>query len=132
MQRKWLISFWILTIGLSLLLHARIFSLDLMGPHVWRQSQTQTYTKNIVSGEGSLFHPVVNNLALGDQGYLPMEFPLMQWITAQVIKATGWNDVVVARWISFLIGLGGIAGMFFLLKWLTGSTKLRYASRLDI
>lgn len=123
MQRKWLISFWILTIGLSLLLHARIFSLDLMGPHVWRQTQTQSYTKNMVSGEGSLFHPVVNNLGLGNQGYLPMEFPLLQWVTAQAIKATGWNDVAVVRWISFLIGLAGIAGMFFLVKWLTYSVK---------
>lgn len=115
-EMKWLFSekSWkliLITIPMiSFFLHFRIFSLELIGPHVWRQTQTQTNILNFAREDMNILNPKVNNNADTDR-IQRMEFPLMQWIYAWPYKWFG-NHVIISRVLTFIMGLFSVWGMY--------------------
>lgn len=103
----------------SLVMHWRVFPLDLMSIHVWRQTQTQSTIVNFYEEDFNILNPRVNDR--GEKtGIRRMEFPIMQWAFAAVYKVFG-NHVIISRLLTFLISLFSIWGMFELLRWLLRS-----------
>lgn len=101
----------LLLIGLlSLIMHYRIFPLDLMGIHVWRQTQTQTTIRNFYTEDFNILNPKVNEKADTDRIFR-MEFPIMQWIFAGFYKLFGTDDIALSRILTFIIGLFSILGV---------------------
>ncbi|MFK7946873.1 MAG: ArnT family glycosyltransferase [Saprospiraceae bacterium] len=99
---------------LSTLMHLQVFSMDLIGPHVWRQSQTMTNVVNFYEGDFNILNPQRNNQGTKN-GIYRMEFPIMQWCFAAVTKVTG-QPLLVSRILTFVISLISILGFYFLLK----------------
>jgi hypothetical protein len=95
---------------ISFLLHFHVFNLDLIGIHVWRQTETQTVINNFYRGDFNILNPHVNGLADTDQLHR-MEFPLMQWIIALLYKIFG-PHIAVTRLTIFTIGMCSVYGMF--------------------
>ena len=87
---------------MSAALHWNIFSIDLIGFHVWRQTQTETVTRNFAVEGHSVLNPTVNNLQF-EHGIQRMEFPLMQWCFAKVQQLFGYQ-LIISRILTFLIG----------------------------
>jgi 4-amino-4-deoxy-L-arabinose transferase-like glycosyltransferase len=95
-------------------MHLHIFDLDLVGVHVWRQTQTQINVENFAFSDFNILHP--KSYSLHQPGFLSLyEFPLMQWIFACFYKLFG-DHVIISRVLSFLIGLLSIGGIYRLLK----------------
>lgn len=104
---KWLL----LAIPLiSLVMHLHVFSLDLVGYHVWRQTQTQTVIDNFHKEDMSILNPRINAEPDTDR-IRRMEFPLMQWFFALFYKILG-NHLIISRLLSFIIGLFSIYGIY--------------------
>lgn len=99
---------------ISLVMHYHVFTLDLIGYHVWHQTQTQTIINNYVNGDFNILHPKINNIT-NNGGDFRMEFPIMQWIFAGFIKIFG-NGLMISRILSFIIGIFSVFGMYYLLK----------------
>ena len=99
---------------ISIFLHWKIFQMDLVSIHVWRQTQTQNTIQNFCEEDFNIFNPRQNNRG-NEDGILRMEFPIMQWIFAGVYKVLG-NHLIISRLGSFLIGLFSILGIYFLAK----------------
>jgi hypothetical protein len=98
----------------SLVMHWKVWSLELQGMHVWRQAQTQQTIDSYVEEDFNILNP--RNLARGSgDGIVRLEFPLYQWMVALVAKFTG-GGVIVSRLFSFLLGWLGIWGVHRLLK----------------
>lgn len=87
---------------LSLFLHWNIFSYDLIGFHVWRQTQTETVTRNFATGNNLILNPTVNNLSF-ENGIQRMEFPLMQWCFAKFHQIFGYH-LLISRILTFFLG----------------------------
>ena len=122
-MKKWFqhinIATWkiIVLIGLpvlSTLMHLRAFPMDLIGPHVWRQSQTMTNVINFYESDFNIMNPRRNNQG-NRSGIYRMEFPIMQWAFAGIIKMTG-QPLLVSRILTFILSLISILGFYFLLK----------------
>ncbi|MEI7725457.1 MAG: glycosyltransferase family 39 protein [Bacteroidota bacterium] len=99
---------------ISLAMHFRHFSKDLVSIHVWRQTQTQSTIINFYEGDMNIFNPARNERGNGD-GIFRMEFPLMQWLVAVTYKVLG-NHLIITRIFMFVIGLFSIAGIYKLLS----------------
>ena len=97
---------------LSFALHFHIFSMDLLGIHVWRQTETQTVINNFYKADMNILNPRVNDHPDMSQLHR-MEFPLMQWLFAVFYKIFG-PHIVISRILSFIIGLFSVWGMFYL------------------
>ena len=93
-------------------MHWQVFSKDLVGIHVWRQTQTQTVTDNFYQEDMNIFHPKINELRTDDR-IMRMEFPVMQWIFAVFHKVLGSN-VAISRVLTFILGLFSAWGIFYL------------------
>ena len=79
-NKNWFLPvFFGLAVGISIFQHYRIFSQDLIGYHVWRQTQTQTVIENFVYEDFNILNPRINDLYYED-GIFRREFPLAQWI----------------------------------------------------
>jgi hypothetical protein len=104
---------------ISLLMHLRVFTLDLAGIHVWRQSQTQTNVVNFAKEDFNILNPRVNNRGDGD-GIFRMEFPVMQWSFAAAHKVLG-DHIFISRFLTFIIGLFSVWGIFYLVSSITGN-----------
>src|ERR1035437_9183093 len=98
---------------ISLTMHFNHFSKDLIGIHVWRQTQTQSTINNFYQEDFNILNPKKNDRGNGD-GIFRMEFPLMQWCVAFLYKIFG-NHLIICRIFMFLVGLFSIAGMYKLL-----------------
>jgi hypothetical protein len=98
---------------ISLIMHFHIFKLDLVGYHVWRQTQTQTVINNFYNEDFNILNSKFNDNANTDR-IVRMEFPIMQWIIAQSYRLFG-SDVMVSRIFTFIIGLISVFGMYFFL-----------------
>ncbi len=108
--------------AISLLLHLHVFGLDLVGIHVWRQTETQTVINNFYSESLNIFNPHVNDHA--DTARLHrMEFPLMQWIYAVFYKLFG-PHIIISRILTFITGLFSVYGMYHFCKLTLRSTTL--------
>lgn len=98
---------------ISASMHFSHFSKDLMGLHVWRQTQTQSTINNFYEEDMNILAPRRNDR--GDsEGVFRMEFPLMQWLIACVYNVTG-KHILITRLFMFLIGFLSISGMYRLL-----------------
>ena len=93
-------------------MHWHVFSKDLVGIHVWRQTQTQTVTDNFYQEDMNIFRPKINELRTEDR-IMRMEFPVMQWIFAVFHKVLGSN-VAISRVLTFILGLFSAWGIFYL------------------
>jgi hypothetical protein len=100
--------------GVSLIFHWRIFHLDLLGQHVWRQTQTQLNIRNFSEGSLNILNPRINQIDLGTTVHR-MEFPLMQWCIAIVDRIFGYS-IFITRLMMFLIGILAMAGAGFFAK----------------
>lgn len=96
----------------SLICHWYVFGLDLVGIHVWRQTETQHVINNFYREDMNILHPRVNNMGNPDR-LLLLEFAVMQWIFALFYKMFG-SHVVISRILTFIIGLFSAYGMFYL------------------
>ncbi len=93
-------------------LHFHVFDLDLVGIHVWRQTETQTVINNFYRESFNILHPHINDRP--DTGrVLQKEFPLMQWLFAIFYWLLG-SHITLSRVLSFIIGLFSVYGMFYL------------------
>jgi Dolichyl-phosphate-mannose-protein mannosyltransferase len=104
--------FWFLPL-LSMAIHWRIFSTDLIGVHLWRQSQTQLNIQNFYRYDFNILNPRVNITNLGPNTIYRYEFPIMQWSVACLYKLLG-ESIVITRIYMFFLGLCTIGGVFFL------------------
>ena len=95
---------------ISFALHFHVFNRDLVGIHVWRQTQTQNVINNFYRDDFNILNPHINAFADTDR-ILRLEFPIMQWIFALFYKMFG-PHIVISRALSFIIGLCSIWGMF--------------------
>jgi len=107
---------------ISLLMHYPHFSKDLMGVHVWRQTQTQSTINNFYEDNMNILQPTRNERENGD-GIFRMEFPLMQWLVAATFKIFG-NHIIVTRIFMFIIGLLTVLGIYKLLESLFQNTTI--------
>jgi uncharacterized membrane protein YuzA (DUF378 family) len=96
-------------------MHWHIFTTDLMGIHLWRQSQTQINIQNFYRHDFNIFNPRNNSFNGGKDNIMRYEFPVMQWLIAANHKILG-ESIAITRISMFLIGLWGIWGLFFMLK----------------
>lgn len=99
---------------ISLIMHFPIFKLDLIGMHVWRQTQTQTVIQNFYEEDFNILNSRFNDNAHTDR-IVRMEFPVMQWIFACFYKVFG-DHVVISRVLTFIIGLFSVYGFYYLIK----------------
>jgi len=95
---------------ISLAMHFKHFSKDLVSIHVWRQTETQTTIVNFYEEDFNILNPRQNNRGDGD-GIFRMEFPLMQWMVAGTYKIFG-HHLLITRIFMFIIGLFTIAGIY--------------------
>jgi len=114
MTTKKAIFFFSLPVLVSLLLHLWVLKLDLIGYHVWRQTQTQTVIYNFTFSDHSIFHPQKFDLTNGTTSLL-YEFPLYQWLIAQANNALGYS-VLHTRLLSFLFFAALLLGFYRLLR----------------
>ena len=113
--------------AVSVALHWQVFPLDLIGVHNMRQAQTQQNIQNFYRKDFNILNPRTN--VMSHESEAPIyryEFPVMQWTVAAVFKFTG-ESILVMRIMTFLIGLGSISGMFFLLKYIFHDVLVAWA-----
>ena len=95
---------------ISMALHWHVFNLDLVGIHVWRQTETQTTINNFYTEDLNIFNPRYNEHADTNRLHR-MEFPIMQWVFALFYKLFG-THIFITRILTFIIGLCSVYGMF--------------------
>ena len=100
---------------LSVVMHWRIFTTDLMGIHLWRQSETQINIQNFYRHDFNIMNPRNNSFNGGRDNIMRYEFPIMQWSIALVHKLFG-ESIAITRICMFLIGLWGVLGVYFMIK----------------
>jgi Dolichyl-phosphate-mannose-protein mannosyltransferase len=102
--------FLLIIIALTTAMHWHIFELDLIGPHTWRQTETQITIREFSSNDFNILNPRI--AFLGDQkdGILRLEFPLMQWTIAAFCRWLGYQ-VLISRIFVFVLGLLSIWGI---------------------
>jgi len=98
---------------LSLLMHSYVFNRDLVGFHVWRQTQTQINIENFAKEDFNILDPRIDNRGAGS-GIFRMEFPIMQWLFAIFYKLFG-THIFISRILTFIIGLFSVWGIYHLL-----------------
>ncbi|RYD53402.1 MAG: glycosyltransferase family 39 protein [Sphingobacteriales bacterium] len=84
--------------------YGSMFFTDLIGIHVWRQTQTQTVIETLSRNDGDVFSPRVFQIDATGSRVLRMEFSLMQWLFAQGRLLFG-SSVLVMRIECFLLSL---------------------------
>ncbi|MCP9236153.1 glycosyltransferase family 39 protein [Lewinella sp. JB7] len=97
----------VLSLVVSIVLHWQIFPQDIQGRHNWRQSQTMWNIRNFVHYDNDILNPRVSHFNGSNNNLLRLEFPLMQWGIAQVVRHTG-HEVLVTRicvWATSVTGL---------------------------
>ena len=116
-------AYWILLVIfiISIIMHWFIFKTELQGVHVWRQSETTINIQNFYRYDNNIFNPRVNTFNDGPNNIQRMEFPIMQWVIANVERVFG-EHIWVVRICVFIIGLFSILGMFRLSQQLFKST----------
>jgi len=98
---------------LSFAMHFRVIQLDLIGIHVWRQTQTQTVINNFANEDLNILHPKYNTNPDTNR-IMRMEFPIMQWIFALFFKLFG-NHIIISRILTFIMGIFSVWGIYAML-----------------
>ncbi len=117
--------FAILLISIGVIQHFRIFGLDFIGIHTWRQTQTQTVILNFAYQDFSIFSPHINDISFNN-GLYRMEFPLMQWLIAFFYKIFG-NHIIITRLCMFAISLFSVFGIYKLTALITPNKIIRFS-----
>jgi hypothetical protein len=111
---RWRVSLlFLLPVALSVIMHWRVFSLDVMGIHVWRQAQTQTVIYHFQHTANNILNSQRFDLTSGTSS-LRYEFPIYQWLIAQVNRSIGYS-VAHTRAITFLVFAVFLLGFFRLI-----------------
>ncbi len=97
---------------LSGVMHGPYFRTELVSMHVWRQTQTHQQTLSFLQEDNNLFRPRRPDRGATD-GVSRMEFPLQQWLVAQVMRLVG-AEIYVLRGCMFLLALLTLSGMYCL------------------
>jgi hypothetical protein len=105
--------FFLIILFLSVFMHFKNFSKELIGIHAWRQTETQSTINNFYKEDMNIFNPRRNERG-NTNGVFRMEFPLMQWIVACSCKLFG-PHLIISRIIMFIIGLLSVLGIYKLL-----------------
>jgi hypothetical protein len=122
MQAKKKILLFTLPVLVSFILHFRVINIDLIGYHVWRQTQTQTVIYNFSDPSSSIFHPQKFDVRNGTNELL-YEFPLYQWSVAKLNTIMGYS-VAHSRLFSFFAFCLLLIGFYKLVR---SHTNERYA-----
>lgn len=124
-NNKWFpFAFFAVAIGISIFQHYRIFSLDVIGYHSWRQTQTQQVIENFANIDFNILNPRLNDLHYPD-GVFRMEFPLAQWLVGGLYRLFG-NHLVISRLFFFVCTLFSVFGMFKLIGLLSQNILVKY------
>lgn len=119
-NNKWFpYLFAIVAIGISVFQHFRIFNLDFIGVHTWRQTQTQTVILNFANNDINILNPTINDLTYNN-GIYRMEFPLMQWMIAVLYKIFG-NHLIITRIFVFVVTFCSVFGIYKIANILTSN-----------
>ena len=106
-------SIWpIVLIGLIL----RLVNINapVLGIHSWRQADTASIARNFLANNLNFWEPQVN-WSGSTNGFVECEFPLYQYIVANLYKLFGINEVF-ARGVSVLFGILSLVFLFRLIK----------------
>jgi len=103
-----------LLLVVQLILHASVFQKDLVGFHVWRQTQTQNTVLSFVNEDFNILNPRKNDRG-ADDGIFRMEFPLSQWLTAIPVRLFG-HPLIVSRFMNFLFAFLSIIGLYYWIR----------------
>lgn len=112
----------LVTILLSFVMHFHVLNKDLIGIHVWRQTETQTVINNFVHEDFNILNPRINNYAHTDRIHR-MEFPIMQWLFAAGHKVFG-TDIIISRLLSLFISFLSIIGIYKLCSQISARQSL--------
>lgn len=124
-NNKWfLLAFFVLAIGISVFQHYRVFSLDIIGYHSWRQTQTQQVIENFANIDFNIFNPRLNDLHYPD-GIYRMEFPLAQWLVGGLYRLFG-NHLFISRLFFFACTLFSVYGMFNIFRLITQNSISKF------
>ena len=75
--------------------------------HAWRQMDCLSFAYNFFSGRATFFHPCLNNLDTSGVGRAASEFPLIQYLIAQLWKLTAVSTALF-RIVNLLFVMLGI------------------------
>lgn len=118
---------WTFIILLGALIIARFFFLEetLLGPHVWRQSDTANYAWDFYKNGIDLLHPSV--CWMGGHKTVILEFPLVEAVIAAGYHLFG-SVQIVAKLICFGFFLGSCYFFFRLVQWFTNTEIARLST----
>lgn len=122
LNKKQIYLLFLTIVLISTAMHFKHFNKELIGIHVWRQTQTQSTINNFYEEDMNIFNPHRNERGNTD-GIYRMEFPLMQWLVACTYKVVG-NSLVITRVFMYIIGLLSVAGMYKLIKNMFNNTTI--------
>lgn len=95
--------------------------------HAWRQADTASVTREFVKNGVDLLQPQYHDLSdvpsgtANPEGYRMVEFPLVNALTAALIRAIPTLDLVItSRFISVLFSLGAILALYWLVRQISG------------
>jgi hypothetical protein len=90
-----------------------MWNLELTGPHVWRQTQTQQTIDSFAEEDFNILNPRKLERGAGD-GISRLDFPLYQWLVAALGKLGG-TPAILSRMVSFLISCVMFWGIYALI-----------------
>jgi 4-amino-4-deoxy-L-arabinose transferase-like glycosyltransferase len=100
---------WLIIAAISGLMHLRIFTTDIVGPHSWRQTQTVAGIEHFATGSFNITQPQTYQFLQGTNT-LRMEFPLLQWLIGGAYRLFG-EHLWLLRACMFAVGLMTVFGM---------------------
>lgn len=106
--------FFSILIATLVLMHLHVFNRELVGVHVWRQTQTQTNVLNFAFTDGNILNPKTFSMHQQDQ-IARYEFPYMQWLFSLFYSWIG-DSILISRVLTFIISLFSIFGFYRLLQ----------------
>ena len=107
----------IMSIVLSAVARLRIFPTELIGIHLWRQTQTQWNIRNFYRYSLDILNPRTAALNEDFDNVVLLEFPIMQWLIAGVHFLSGGSDhIIITRISLFFISCLSVYGVYELLK----------------
>lgn len=108
--------------------HISIFKKDLIGVHIWRQTQTHLNITNFYRVDNNILNPRYNAISPEtNSDIVRLEFPLMQWLIAQTYFFFG-ESVFLTRICMFLFSTLSIISFFLIVNLLYSCAKTSFFS----
>ncbi|HMP28175.1 MAG TPA: glycosyltransferase family 39 protein, partial [Saprospiraceae bacterium] len=110
----------ILIVFFAIFMHSHKSNLhkDLIGIHMWRQTQTQLNIQQFYRNDFNILNPRVNTLN-GEGNIKRFEFPIMQWLIAGIMKIYGEESLLITRLCIAFITFWSFIGIYQLAKLLS-------------